>query len=688
MKPDSRVFSSWMVKGVSVLLFLGAVSAQAAVRFTAVLRPEAVEAGERIEFQIQYEIEDEGTSAESPRFQAPDFDILMESPSVSVQATYDSNKGRFGQRVQRRFTYLLQAKRTGNLKITSIRGKVGSQAYSAPDVMVRVHGAGSAPNSNPQASDQRMGRGSSSQGSSSSGGYVGKGPEFFTRVEVEPKTLYKGQQAIVSYYLYVRGDTQAELGRVHKFPVLKGFFREELEMPVVQGNPPNEQVVQNGIPYTKHLLIRYAAYPLQEGNAIIDQLGLTLRYTRSTPMGGFGDEDDPFDPFGAFRRMVPGFGGAMGLRNWTQGTTQSDGQKVEVLPLPQVGKPEKFSGLVGQFTTTTVIDRTEVTAGQPITVVVKVEGRGNLSSLKTLEFDWPKGFEKYETKVQQKTSKDGLSQKIFETLVIPRRSGEFAVPAVKFNYFNPETASYAQGETEPLVLKVADSGVLGSNGVQPDDSTAARQGFSGGQTPGTGESWAILKEGDLASLERRPGIQNFGFRVARMLGLLLWGGAGALSLAIVWVTLKRQRQLRIQQERARGGVWTREQKQRWEDLRVAAERAKAQSDWESVLRVYDQIRGAVLQEAERVLPHQEIRGLPRGEVAERLLSAIPVLGWAELEAFDQVLQRAEDARFAARAGVMSESEIRTALLPTYEKGLQFSRRLSEIPLDQTPSPRL
>ncbi len=688
MGQTAKRLKRWISHAGFTLIVWGAAHADAAVRFSAEFMQESVEEDQSAELRITYEIEDGGTSAETPQFRAPDFDLLMESPSFSVQSSYDSTRGRFGQRVIRRFTYVLKPSRTGVLKVTGIRGRVDQQSFTAPDLQLRVHPSGSGMSGSSQMGRNQRGSVPAQRGSVPPGNLTGKGPEFFTRVEVEPRELYKGQQAVVSYFLYVRSDTQAELGRVYKFPVLKGFFREELEMPVVQGNAPNEQVVHNGIPYVKHLLMRYAAYPLKEGNAIVDELGLTIRYTRSVQPPGMGgeDEEDPFDPFGAFRRMVPGFGNAMGIKTWTQGNTKSDTARLEVLPLPKDGKPQGFSGLVGQFSVTTAVDRTELTAGQPVTVVVKVEGRGNLSGLKPLDYQWPAGFEKYETKSQHKTGKDGLSQKIFETLVIPRKSGEFSIPPALLTFFDPESGRYQEVGTDPLLLKVADAGVLSQNSGAALPSGASDPALltPGGGTASHLQAGQITEEDLDASLAAAPAWQRW----LRKLTWAVWVFAGIFAVAtgVEWGV--RRRKAKQDSARARGGVWTSEKNERWQKLRTQFTVA-ATRDWETIRVALDELRAALLEEIERLLPGQGVRGMSRSELLQSFQGDQWGLSPSDLEVFEKTLSLAEDTGFAIRAGVIAESQVRAELLPRYTDALSLARKLAEIPLEtpkSTPTP--
>src|SRR5262249_40120157 len=71
------------------------------------------------------------------------------------------------------------------------------------------------------------------------------------------------------------------------------------------------------------------------------------------------------DPFGA-RRPI---------------TVQSEPLHLEVLPLPDAGKPADFSGAVGTFDLHVSASPRELKAGDPVTITTTVEGDGNLAAI-------------------------------------------------------------------------------------------------------------------------------------------------------------------------------------------------------------------------------------------------------------------------------------------------------------------
>ncbi len=125
-------------------------------------------------------------------------------------------------------------------------------------------------------------------------------------------------------------------------------------------------------------------------------------------------------------------------------------------PLPD-GKPENFSGGVGEFTLSSSISGKELKTNDAVTIKLVISGTGNMKLINTPDIDFPKDFEIYDPKVDNKfnLSHDGLSgSKVIEYLAIPRHAGNFTVPPVKFSYFDLKTKTYKTLQTEAYDLKV------------------------------------------------------------------------------------------------------------------------------------------------------------------------------------------------------------------------------------------
>jgi hypothetical protein len=137
-----------------------------------------------------------------------------------------------------------------------------------------------------------------------------------------------------------------------------GFAIEPLREPVQRREQTARGVVQ--IVDFQSILTPLRAGDLTLGPATIE-LSVPVR-------GGHDPYFNRFfggDPFGA-RRPI---------------TVQSEPLHLDVLPLPEAGKPADFSGAVGGFQLHVAASPRELKAGDPVTITTTIEGDGNLDGI-------------------------------------------------------------------------------------------------------------------------------------------------------------------------------------------------------------------------------------------------------------------------------------------------------------------
>ena len=103
------------------------------------------------------------------------------------------------------------------------------------------------------------------------------------------------------------------------------------------------------------------------------------------------------------------------------------------------GKPEGFTGGVGDFNISSTLSSNHVKANEAVTLKLNISGVGNLKLISTPDVKFPDDFEIYDPKVdnQFKLTSVGMSgNQTIEYLLIPRNAGNYKIPAVKFSYFD------------------------------------------------------------------------------------------------------------------------------------------------------------------------------------------------------------------------------------------------------------
>jgi hypothetical protein len=404
-----------------------------------------------------------GNGTFNPKFEAPDFEIMNQFESSQFSSVYIN--GKFENKSEKSVTFILRPMKVGSLKIKNIR----SNSDSAPDITIQVvrenayqKSAGdTAPN---LRGDQR---------------------NFFLRAEPSKTKAYKGEQVIVSFYLYRR--TKVNIRDVMQYPSFEGFIREDLEMPILSGRPEFEAVNLGGVPFERALIARYATYPIKEGKLKIDGFSLRADYI---PRNAATDDlmEDPFFQF--FSQVTP-----------RTGTAKSDPITIEVLNLPEEGRGGMFTGGVGEFEVSAVVDQPQIKSNVPMTLKVTVQGKGNSSLIEFPKITWPSEFKNYETQGHSKALGQGMTEKTFEVVLVPLTTGELTIPAIPFEFFNPTTRSYIQKKTNPIRINVIQGEAAPTQFAQEDSKPNAMTGTSTNQT-----TFGSTRSAEEAAKSDAPGI--------------------------------------------------------------------------------------------------------------------------------------------------------------------------------------
>ena len=125
--------------------------------------------------------------------------------------------------------------------------------------------------------------------------------------------------------------------------------------------------------------------------------------------------------------------------------------KLEVLPIPEVGRPNPYYGAVGRFTVEAALDKDIVKLGGSFKLTFTVRGRGNLEFLRVPDLDALPGLHK----LGQTEKRDSDSVQVTYDLA-PLDAGLREVPAITWNYFDttPGVEKFQSVATRPLPLTV------------------------------------------------------------------------------------------------------------------------------------------------------------------------------------------------------------------------------------------
>ena len=379
--------------------------------------PEVVVSGDQ--FRLTYTI----NTQKVKDFRVPnikDFEVLM-GPSRATQSSTHIDNGKVTSVSSITFTYILMADKEGEYTIPGATIVAEGNPYTSNSVKIKV-----------LPTDKESGQGSSTSQNQTSGSGQIINKELFITDTASKTNVYEQEAFLLTYKIY----TQVNLtGLSGDMPDLKGFHTQEIELPQ-QKQWTLEHY--NGRNYNTTVYTQYVLFPQQSGKLEIPSITFDGTITEIVASA------DPFDFFNG------------GSRRDIKKKIVTPKLTINVKELPE-GKPENFSGGVGEFNISSEISTQELKTNDAVTIKLVISGTGNMKLINTPEVGFPQDFEIYDPKVENKFSltREGLSgNKVIEYLAIPRHAGEYTIPPIEFSFFNLKTQSYQTLKTEAYTLNV------------------------------------------------------------------------------------------------------------------------------------------------------------------------------------------------------------------------------------------
>ncbi|MBF0511342.1 MAG: protein BatD [Candidatus Omnitrophica bacterium] len=151
---------------------------------------------------------------------------------------------------------------------------------------------------------------------------------------------------------------------------------------------------------------------------------------------------------------------------------------LHVSDLPQEGRGQDFSGAIGHFDFEATVSPTQVKAGDPLTLKMKISGVGNFKNIKMPEF-LASGFKTYAPQV-----KDHNGEKEEEEVIIPVSESIKEVPALRFSYFDTSVQEYKTITQGPFAIQVTAPSpeqqfkAVGFNDLSRETTTSSAKHFA------------------------------------------------------------------------------------------------------------------------------------------------------------------------------------------------------------------
>lgn len=582
------------LKGVLFALFLLVGSVAFAQNTFVVDAPRVV--GQDEAFRVVFTADGEITDFTQPQFTGVE---VLAGPSQSKMMSTQIINGQRTKSVEISYTYIVRPLAEGMAKISAASATIGGKVYTTKEMQVEVV-KGAASNGGAQQQQGQVTGDAQQQKPQSSSEVSSK--DVFLQLSFSKTKVVKGEPIIATLKLY----TKVGIAGFEdiKFPVFDGFWSQEIE------TPQNINFVRENVDgqiYNGAILRKYVLLPQQTGELAVQPAEMICQVQVMTSPRGRSIFDDFFDQgYQIVKKRI-----------------SSGNAKIKVSPLP-AGAPASFGQGVGTFSLKVALGRDSVKAHEAGSVIVTVQGTGNLNLIETPKVQLPADFEQYDVRTTNSYSygANGISgSKSFEFPFIPRSEGVFEIPPVEYSYYDIKQGKYITLKSEPVEIKVSKGdGVTGG---------ALVQGISKQSVASLGEDIRYIMQG-AAGLGKKGH-----FFVGSLLFFMLLVLLIVVYAALYWA-LKKQAKLRGDVVRTRNKKAN----------KVARTRLKlAKSYMEQNLRspFYEEVHKALLGYISDKLAIQ-FADMQRDTIKETMEAK--KVSEANIEAFLQVLEDCEMARYS------------------------------------------
>ena len=383
-----------------LFLFINISQAQ---NFYSQVSSKKVQVGVPFEYSVVFTINTGNYTP--PNFK--DFDIIS-GPNQS--SSYQNVNGVGSQQII--ISYGLVAKREGKFTIGPSSTMSGSQKLETEAINVEVVKGNVNSNDNETQNTSK----------NSSG-------DLFIKTSANKNKCYVGEQITILQKVYSR----SQIVGFQKFsqPTYESFYSQAQE-----SSSKGQVAIENidGVSYYTFELFRTIAIANKSGKTILNSIQGDIVIRKQTTA----------KPKNIFEQ----FFGATSYEDIPI-NTKSKSIAIEILPLPEIGKPESFIGAVGDFNYKVDVTRNELKANDAFNLKIIITGNGNLKLINAPTLKLPDGFESYDPKITESNN-----SKMFDFLIIPRKEGVFTLNNLDFSYFDLNSKKYITKSAKIIKINV------------------------------------------------------------------------------------------------------------------------------------------------------------------------------------------------------------------------------------------
>ena len=408
---------------IFILFILMGIGVQAQVSFVVKASKKTLGINERL--RIDFEMNEDGDNFVPPSFKG--FNVVG-GPNQSISNSWINGKRSYSKT----YSYFLAPKSQGTFSINQATIEIDDQIYKTTPLKIIITEAVSKPKDGNSAD------------------YVAS-ENVHLIAEVSKSNPFLNEAITIVYKLYVSNDVSITRSwQELDTPKFQDFWSQYIEE---KGEQQIYETTYEGKPYRYVILRKAVLYPQKTGELTIEPLTL----------------DVPIDVQGNTRDIF-------GRRRMTRvNRTISAGKRIiNVKPLPIEGRPDDFSGAVGNFNFSVSVNKTMLDANEALELKIRTKGIGNLKLFNLPSLTLPSSLEVYEPVRDNKVAINikGMNGFISDTYtIIPQYKGSYPIRPISFSYFDVTSSKYKTIISDEIVVKV-------QNGPVPNQLTEVNKSLS------------------------------------------------------------------------------------------------------------------------------------------------------------------------------------------------------------------
>jgi len=354
-------------------------------------------------------------------FNEPSFDgfRVIAGPSQQVSQSWVNGRSSF----EKIYSYYLLPSQKGALVIKQATIEYNGQVYKTSPIKINVTAAVEQPKDPNDSS-------------------VSADNNIYLVADISKMNPYVNEPITIVYKLYFTNVGISNFRELDK-PKYNDFWSQNIEIKQLVA----EEGMFKGQNFRYVVLKKVVLYPQKSGKLSIEPLSMDI------------DVQLPSNRRDVFGRMV-----------LTEGSKRvSAGAKtILVRALPEKGKPEDFSGAVGNFDFKVTPTKTDLKNGESLDLIVSVSGKGNMKLFNLPKPVVPNALEMYDPvhNEQVNTSLAGMSGKVSDSYtIVPQYKGNYPIKPMRFSYFDLRSRTYKTITSAEVMVNVLDGPSANDNSI-------------------------------------------------------------------------------------------------------------------------------------------------------------------------------------------------------------------------------